>query len=249
MEIPTVFPNSIAVLRSDRTFTASFMKFRYPLWFSFGVLATSAFANAPLVLENAVQKLVESDDAWAYTQTIRRTDQTTGDTVARFDPSKPAGEQWQLIQFHGRAPTASQAASWCRKRTEESTNSNRVLLDVLDLDHASVVEENSERVRFQIPLRKSVIAHVPTENFVAYAEVDPTAQLLQRLSVELKQSIRLVGGAAEVESAEGEVVFRRFGDEDARPDYATAHGSGQALFHRVNRSGEILFSDQRRVKS
>ncbi len=225
------------------------MKLRRLLYFSAALLGSSAFAVVPPVLETAVQKLVESDNAWAYTQTIRRTDQSTGDTVARFDPSKPLGTQWQLIELHGRAPSPSEAATWCRKRSEESTNSNRLFLDLLDLERASVVDQNSDRVRFQIPLRKSVIAHVPTENFVAYAEVDPSAQLMERLSVELKQSIRLVGGAAEVESAEGEVVFRRFGDEDARPDYATARGSGQALFHRVNRSGEVLFSDQRRVKS
>jgi hypothetical protein len=235
------------------------MRNRFASWLSVCALAAvgmggvmrSAKADTPALLDTAMTKFVAADDQWAYTQVFRRTDRTGEDTVARFDPSKPAKEQWELVKLHGRTPTPQESQKWCAKREQGGSQTDgRAMVGLLDLPHASVVQENDKRVRFEIPLKKNTIARVPTENFVAFAEVDRNEQALQRFSIVLKQSIRLIGGMAEISSAQGEVIFKSLDDSDTtRPAYISASGSGQALFHHINRSAEVIYQDQRRVKS
>jgi hypothetical protein len=234
------------------------MRNRFASWLVVGALvvgsvslARSAKADTPTLLSTAMTKLVAGDDQWAYTQIFRRTDRTGEDTVARFDPSKPANAQWELLKLHGRIPTSEECQKWYAKREQSGTQTDgRAMVDLLDLPRASVVEEDGKHVRFEIPLKKNTIARVPTENFVAFAEVDRNDQALQRFSIVLKQSIRLIGGIAEISSAQGDVFFKSFGDsETTRPAYISASGSGQALFHHINRSAEVIYQDQRRVKS
>lgn len=208
-------------------------------------------AEIPSLLAAAMQKLVTEDDQWAYTQVIRRTDREGGDTVARFDPSKPQGAKWELIKLRGKAPSNAEADRWCRRRGGEvSQTDGRALADLLDLEHASITVETPTSVRFKVPLKKNTIARVPTENFIAFAEIDRGDQSIVRFSIFLRQAVRLIGGAAEIQSAQGEVTFQTV-DESActRPTRIIASGSGQALFKKVNRSAEILYTDQRRVKS
>ncbi len=208
-------------------------------------------AEPPALLVSAFQTLAREDDQWAFTQVMRRTDRAGGDTIARFDPSKPTGEKWELIQLRGRTPSNAEADRWCKRRSSEVSQSDgRALTDLLDLENASVALQTSTSVRFKVPLKKNTIARVPTENFIAYVEIDPKDQSIQRFSVFLRQAIRLAGGAAEIRSAQGEVTFQTV-DQSAstRPTRITASGSGQALFKKVNRSGEIIYTDQRRVKS
>ncbi len=215
------------------------------------ILVRNVRADTPDLLNTAIQKLVVGDDQWAYTQIFRRTDRTGEDTVARFDPSKPANEQWELKKIHGRVPTSSECEHWRARREQTGSQTDgRALVDLLDLEHATVSEEDSKRVRFEIPLKKNTVARVPTENFIAYAEVDRGDQALQRFSIVLRQSIRLIGGMAEISTAQGDVFFKSFDATDTtRPSYISASGSGQALFHHINRSAEVIYQDQRRVKS
>ncbi|HEY9155845.1 MAG TPA: hypothetical protein VIM69_11985, partial [Opitutaceae bacterium] len=230
------------------------MRKRIASWFAVFALvvgsvssARSAKADTPELLNTAITKLVTADDQWAYTQIFRRTDRTGEDTVARFDPSKPANAHWELVKLHGRTPTKEESQKWCAKREQAGTQTDsRALVDLLDLPNAFVAEEDAKRVRFEIPLKKNTIARVPTENFVAFAEVDRHEQALQRFSIVLKQSIRLIGGMAEISTAQGDVFFKSFDDSDTtRPTYISASGSGQALFHHINRSAEVIYQDQR----
>src|SRR3569833_1997718 len=173
-------------------------------------------------------KFVVGDDQWAYTQIFRRTDRTGEDTVARFDPSKPAKEKWELVKLHGHTPTPQECEKWYAMREQGGSQTDgRAMVDLMDLPHATVVEEDTKRVRFEIPLKKNTIGRVPPENFLAFAEVDRNEQALQRFSIVLKQSIRLIGGMAEISSAQGDVFFKSFDDSDTtRPAYISASGSG-----------------------
>lgn len=230
------------------------MRVRLLLTLSFSLFAASFLhAEAPVLLSTAVKKLVNEDDRWAYTQVMRRTDKDDPATVAKFDPTRPAGQQWQLVKLKGRTPTSAEADRWCRRRCGEVNQTDgRALVDLLDLDRARVADETGTRVRYEVPLKKNTIARVPTENFVAFAEVDRADESLLRFSVVLRQAIRLIGGVAEIQSAQGDVFFTPVGEgstEGSRPNRIVASGSGKALFRNVNRSAEIIYTDQRRVKS
>lgn len=206
---------------------------------------------APAPLSTAVAKLIEAEDDWAYTQVIRRGDRPNAETIARFDPSKPREAQWQLVKLRGKVPSSSEAERWCRRRAQEITQTDgRALVELLDLENATVEAESSEAVRYEIPLKKNALKRVPSENFVVYAEVARDDHTIQRFTFELKQAIRLIGGAAQIEKAQGELLFRPLQEgEPARPVYASASGQGQALFKKVKRSAEVFYIDQFRVKS
>jgi hypothetical protein len=244
------FPSAIAA-RVFRSTLYGSMIFRSLIVLGVAFAANVARAEVSPALTSAMQKLAASDDDWAYTQVFRRTDCSTGDTVARFDPSHEPGSQWQLIKLRGRTPSAAEAAKWCKRRDQDTNQTDsRALVELLDLGNARIVSQDTEHVRFEIPLKKSTIAHIPAENFVAYAEVDPTQQALEKLSIELRQVVRLLGGMAQIQSAQGEMVFKNVGESDGtRPVRIIASGTGQALFRKMSRSAEIIFLDQRRVKS
>src|SRR4051812_46139037 len=50
----------------------------------------------------------EPPAGWAYTLTTVRNNEAR--STARFDPAKPAGEQWTLLEVNGRKPTDREAA-------------------------------------------------------------------------------------------------------------------------------------------
>ena len=213
--------------------------------------ACNASARVPHLLETALQKLVDAEDEWAYTQVYRRVDRPNAETVARFDPSKQHPHQWELVKLRGETPTRSEAERWCKRRSQENvTNDASALADLMDLDRAVVSSETGSVVTFEVPLKRQTIKRVPAENFIVYAEVSRETQALNKLSVTLREGIRIFGGIAQIESAQGEVVFQSLArDEPPRPVYISARGHGQALFRKVFRSAEIFYVDQRRVRS
>ena len=179
-------------------------------------------------------------------------DKPDAQTVARFDPSRPRERQWELVLLRGRKPSTEEASRWCKRRMQEDVNNDaEAMVQALDLENARFFDESPDRVRYAVPLRKQTIKRmVPTENFIVIAEVDRRTETLRRLSASLTDEIRILGGMAKIDTAEGEVVFQALeGGAAARPVYISARGTGSALFKRVQRSAEILFVDQRRVKS
>jgi hypothetical protein len=218
------------------------------LWLAVSLQAGPA---VPEPLATALGKFVAAEAEWAYTQVYRRADKPHAQTVARFDPSRPREHQWELVLLRGRKPSSDEASRWCKRRMQEDvSNDAEAMVQALDLEKARFFDESPDRVRYAVPLRKQTIKRVPTENFIVIAEVDRRTETLRRLSASLTDEIRILGGMAKIDTAEGEVVFQALeGGSAARPVYISARGTGSALFKRVQRSAEILFVDQRRVKS
>jgi hypothetical protein len=50
---------------------------------------------------------------WAYTLTTTRNERTI---TERFDPARPSGAQWTLLETEGRAPTAAEIEKYARAR-------------------------------------------------------------------------------------------------------------------------------------
>ncbi len=228
------------------------VRHRILLFVAAGLFSVSLLhAEAPYLLSTAMHKLASEDGQWAYTQVMRRTDRIEPATVARFDPSRPSGDQWELITLKGRTPSDAEAARWCNRRGRESKRTDgAALIELLDLDQARISTESAGHVRYEVPLKKSTVARLPTENFVAFVDVNRADESLKKFSFVLRATVKLIGGMAEIQSAQGEVTFNSIDQsESTRPTRITASGTGQALFKKVNRSAEIIYTDQRRVKS
>jgi hypothetical protein len=130
----------------------------------FFVLSVRAGAAVPQLLQDAVKKLAQDTDRWAYTQTSVEKDgkgNAKSDVVVRFDPSKPYAEQYTPIKIDGKEPTESQIKKYRRqgeKRGERiekeattgevSTSQRKSLGELMDLENATVLEENEKNVTY-----------------------------------------------------------------------------------------------------
>ena len=76
----------------------------------------SLSAETPLLLSQAVDKLIADDEHWAYTRVTRplTRDGKPSDsvTIEQFDPSLPYGHQWTLVKLNGHAPSRAEVQSW-----------------------------------------------------------------------------------------------------------------------------------------
>jgi hypothetical protein len=130
---------------------------------------SSAFVAAGLLLVAAMPGRAEMPDyvrtalntfsaeppaGWAYTLTTVRNGEAQA--TARFDPTKPADEQWTLLELNGRPPTAGESAQFARSRADDTTpGSAKGAFQKRDIDPASVtlLAENPDRGEFRCRFR------------------------------------------------------------------------------------------------
>lgn len=77
----------------------------------------------------------EAPRGWAYTV---RTTRGTGTSVERFDPSRPRGGEWTLLERDGRAPDAAELERYIRYKSA-NTPADRATFAKGDIDLGSVV--------------------------------------------------------------------------------------------------------------
>lgn len=228
-------------------------------------LAGAARAAVPQILEDAVRKLSQDTDRWAYTQTAIQKDtkgKTTSEVVLRFDPSKPYAEQYVPIKIDGKTPTESQVKKYRKqgeKRGEslekaattgivESSPRRKSVGELMDLEKATVTEENDREIVYEVPLKKEGNDRLPPEKFRVTARVNKEQRALQSVSATLRAPLRekLI---MKVNSGEGHIEFKTV-DPQHPPQLSEirGNGSGSILFVPVGRSYEMRREDYKRVK-
>jgi hypothetical protein len=218
----------------------------WALWIAVCSLTAFSRGEGTQSLENAIAKVVNDQDCWAYTQVIRRLDKKEGETISTYDPSKPFAERWSLLQWKGRPPTPVERDRWLKRRQNERKQSS--FIGLLDISNAKQVGRDGEVDVFEVPLKKEMIKNlVPTDKFVAHVGVDRDRETVEEFSLRTRESFR-IAGIGEVDSAEGEVVFKHIDERYVpQPALVRTSGTGRALFVKVDRSMEISFLDHRRV--
>src|ERR1019366_7514756 len=77
----------------------------------------AAEAGVPPLLLDALGRVARNFDRWAYTETRMATDEhgvPKAESVFRFDPSKPYGEQYQPLKIDGKSPSERQLKDYRR---------------------------------------------------------------------------------------------------------------------------------------
>ena len=72
-----------------------------------GEVPRPASADEVALLQDAIRNNQQDTEHWAYTETtqiVASKGSPTGDTVVRFDPSKPYAEQYTPLRVEGRPP-------------------------------------------------------------------------------------------------------------------------------------------------
>lgn len=225
-------------------------------------------AVPPLLLD-ALTKLSQDFDRWAYTETISNTDtkgRSKGETVVRFDPAKPYAEQYTPLKVHGAAPTEKQLKEYQRrgeKRGERLAREEaegkapgstvtrfRLGADnaAIDLSRAFVEAETDKTVTYNVPLRNDPKSTLPVEKFELLARLNKERRALENVSLRVRDSFRMKlvvkvkAGAASIDFA---VV-----DPKYPPVMSSAAGEGTAsvMFITFGGSFEVKRAEFQRVK-
>ncbi len=218
---------------------------------------------APRPLEQALEKVEQNQDRWAFTQTfVERDDKgkVRETIVVRFDPSKPYEEQFTPLSVDGGPPTPAVIRRYRKegeKRAERRENPERsagrrgsrpTLGELMDIERATLASEDDQRWVYEVPLRTEGNKRLPPEKFQVFAEVSKTSEAFAQIEVTLRSPMR-AGVVVKIKSGAGKLQFA-----EVAPEYPPTltriegGGVGSVVFIKVGRRYEISRSDFARVK-
>ena len=160
-----------------------------------------ATAEEQTVLNTLLHKIAEDFKRWAYTEHRVIRDgkgKVKSEQIVRHDPSKPYAEQWVPIKLEGKEPTERDLAKF-RRRGEQSDPANPSaarkkqppsLGEAIDVSKAFIAAETATHWVFEIPLLKFGNERFPPEKFQVLARVKKDGQLLENISLLLRESFR-----------------------------------------------------------
>lgn len=215
------------------------------------------------MLNEVLHKTADDYYRWAYTEHRVLRDEKgklKSEVVLRYDPSKPYAEQWTPIKVDGREPSDRDRAKY-RKRGEKGAppeamvaspgagNPRRPSLgELIDVTKSSIAADTPTHLVFEVPLRKNGNERFPPEKFQVLARVKKDGNLLENISVRLRESFRskLV---VKVKSGEGSLDFSPV-DPKHPPALVAVGGDASAsiLFVSVGGSMELKRTELKHVK-
>ncbi len=231
--------------------------------------ADNAEPPIPPLLLDALTKFSQDFDRWAYTETTSNTDtkgKSKGETIIRFDPSKPYAEQYTPLKIRGQPPTEKQLKDYQKRGEKRGERLERETAEgqapggsvgrfrlggdnaAIDLAHAVVERETATAVTYNVPLRNDPKVTLPMEKFELLARINKERRALENVSLRVRDSFRLKlvvkikGGAASID----------FGVVD--PKYVpvmtsvTGEGTVSIMFIPFGGSFEMKRTEFQRVK-
>jgi hypothetical protein len=219
-------------------------------------------AEVPRPLQDALAKLAQDTDRWAYTQTLVERDdkgRVKQETVVRFDPSQPYAEQYRVLKVDGKEPSDGQVRKYRRqgeKRGERAEREERegpdpkrkTVGELMDLDKATVAEETAQSITYAVPLKQEGNNRFPPEKFQVTARVSKERGAFENVAVKLRAPIRekLV---VNIKSGEGSIDFTPVDPKHApQMTLVRGGGSGSIFFVPIGRHYELKREDFKRVK-
>jgi hypothetical protein len=181
----------------------------------------------PEILRDALLKDGAESGHWAYTETNQAeasVGKPQGETIVRFDPSKPYAEQYTALKINGQEPTEKQRDGYRRRgerrgrKLEPAVSQNGAStappVNVggqkfsLDFTRAAVVTEDATSVTYQLPMKNNGKEEFPVEKFQFLIRVNREHRVLEQVSMKLKEAFRVK-------------VIAKFNAMEFRMDYTT----------------------------
>ena len=231
-------------------------------------LADNAEGIPPLLFD-ALTKVSQSFDRWAYTETRQVIDEhgvLRSEMILRFDPSKPYAEQYQILKVDGKPPSERQVKDYRRrgeKRGERFAKEEaegktpgselpRFGLNggsaSIDLRHAVVVSDDAESVTYEVPLRNDKTATIPVEKFQLMARVGKQSRAFENVALHLRSGFR-VKLVVKVKSGGANMDFSVVDPQQPPvPTRLTGDASASLMFVNFKASFDVKRTDLKRVK-
>jgi hypothetical protein len=226
-------------------------------------------------LFKAALKNTEQDtDRWAYTETTRQKiglgKTPKGETIVRFDPSKPYSEQYTPIQIEGREPTEKERKKYREKGERRGENITKAAARAADptipdkpvvegakrrkdtqvkpdVEHPRVVGVDQDLITFDVPLTTNS-PDFPVDKFEVRAVVNQKTRHVEHASFRIKEAFRMKL-VAKVKAGEGSIDFAVI-DPKYPPVMTAASGTVGAslLLVPLNATFASTRTDYQRVK-
>jgi hypothetical protein len=244
----------------SRLFLLALLMLGAPLFAAEPVVAPGRAARPEEVslLNDLLHKVADDLRRWAYTEhrVIRDSKgRIKSEQVVRYDPSQPYGEQWTPLKIDGREPSAREQAKF-RRKGEDSDPQKPVtprrrypsLGEAIDVNRSSIAEETPTHWVFEIPLRTVGNDRFPPEKFRVQARVRKEGQLLENISVLLRESFRSML-VVKVKSGDASLEFTQV-DPKHPPTLVAAEGDADwsVLFIGSGRSFDLKRTELKHVK-
>lgn len=229
-----------------------------------------AAADENVLFKEAMQNAMQDTEHWAYTETtVIKTSKgkEPGETVVRFDPSRPYAEQFTPLKVQGKPPTERQLKDYRRRGEKRGERVNRAALAAadpaapphvaqaringssvtVDLEHPRVVRDEGDRLLFEVPL-VATGQDFPVEKFEVQVVVNKLSRQVEHVTMRIRESFRMKL-VAKIKAGEVRIDFTVV-DPKFGPVMTSARGNFGAsfLFIPVNGTFANTRTDWQRVK-
>ncbi|HEU5079847.1 MAG TPA: hypothetical protein VFT72_11595 [Opitutaceae bacterium] len=196
---------------------------------------------------------------WGFTQS---TNARKGSLIERFDPSRPDGKRWTLVQKDGHVPTEKEATEYAQKQTRRSSNDTAPdVTKQLNLSSAELVSDDAEHITYRFHLNPGdkddttapfLVAtfqfHKPTKTIdrIELGNTEPFSPMMVVKIQEARTTIKYTLPTAERPSLLEEITMRVRGramlfkslDEDMTIAYSNYQYEGPAASALVGTTSE-----------
>jgi hypothetical protein len=215
-----------------------------------GVLLAWSLASLPVMaampayLRTALDSFNPGVPAgWACTLTTTRNDHIL---VERFDPSRPTGGQWTLLQCQGRAPTAEEVEKYRKSRPPGSPVGPQANFQKGDIEPGSLtlVREDNEQAEFKGAFRdESSGADKMLGHLVLHLTVSKLRPHIEKYTLSLSAPYAPVLGVKMNELQVETAYHPPATDRPALPASHTSRFTGRILLISTQEDLQVTFSD------
>ena len=209
-------------------------------------------ADTPPLLARALEQWGTGRGDLAFTQHTRvfRDDgQVKEERLERYDPSLPDSQRWRLIEWAGKPATAEQREKWeAKKNGRPRKKAIKPPAEYLDLDHATLVDENAKAARFEVNFRAEAARLIAVEKIAVRITVDKETATIAHISGLLKEPLKVALGLAKITDIDLDLWIEPGDDASQESSGEVKSGStARVLMSKFGDPMEFKWSDFNRV--
>jgi len=220
---------------------------RFALIYLVAFVAGVAGAPDALLLRQVADNWLGEADRWAFTQRVREYDgdKLKEERIERYDPSRGYEARWQLVSIDGRPPTPAEREAWWRRKNRKQRKKRAEVADNFDFEHAKVVNETSQRIVYELPLRSSVQWLFPINKVELLVTINKTGPALEQVQARISEPFRVVLGLARILDIDLNVQMEP--PPSPHPAEAKPNGTAEVVVTKFGDRVEYSWGDFQRV--
>jgi len=170
------------------------------LIFAFATAAFAAARDDTALLRQVADRWFDERERWAFTQMVHEYvgGALKQERVERYDPSRREASRWQLLLVDGHRPTPQQWAEWTKRKNKVHKRNKKPVTDYLDYEHARVLEDRPDTIRYQLPLKNNVEWLFPIDKVNLIVTVDKRTPAIEQVQAQIGEPFRVALGLARV---------------------------------------------------